>query len=202
MADTRITAGRIRRALYQISDAWDDTLEPARRIIESHALTPPTNPPLPISADVLDKRRTAHIRLAYWARLVIQGQKLHLLAGVDVAALAAFLIIHCDWLADHPSSAAAVRDLEDSATDLGAIAADNAPHRFNVGHCPTVACVGVLRVVLRADDDLLPSALTCTVNPEHTWPAGAWRVLDRIINGGPVRHEGAARRLVAVLART
>jgi len=195
-----VLAGRIRKALYEISDAWDDTLEPARRVTGSHAMGSIVNPPLPIDADVLDKRACAHERLAYWARVVITGRKLHRLVAVDVAALCAFLLIHVDWLAGYPK---AVAELEGSAADLGVIAADNAPHRFRVGACPGVTkaglpCPGVVKATVRADDDLLPSMLRCSGVPAHEWPAGQWRVLERRLH----MDEGAARRLVVVIART
>lgn len=195
MADPRVLAGRIRRALYQISDAWDDTLEPARREVGSHAAGSLVNPPLPIAADVLDKRRTAHVRLAGWSRVVITGRKLHRLPTVDVPALCAFLIVHCDWLAGSEFGTVATNQLEASSADLGVIAADNAPHRFRVGSCPGTGadglpCPGVVKATVRADDDLLPSVLACDAVLPHSWPAGEWRVLERRLH----RDAGAARR--------
>jgi len=199
MTDTRITAGRIRRALYQISDAWDDTLEPARRSAGSHAMTSLVNPPLPIPADVLDKRAKAHERLAWWSLMVIRGRNLTHLVAVDVAALTTFLLIHVDWLADQPG---ALTDLEGCAADLTQIAADNAPHRFKVGKCPGsnngLPCPGTVKATVRADDDLLPSSLTCDATPSHSWPSGEWRTLNRRLH----MDAGAARRLLAVIART
>jgi hypothetical protein len=195
MIDTKTQAGRIRKALYQITDAWDDTLEPARRATGSHASSSFVNPPLPVPADVLDKRRTAHTRLAYWARLVIAGRKMRRLPAVDVPALAAFLLVHCDWLAE--SYPKAVNELESSAADLGMIAADNAPRRFRVGACPGTnqgqPCPGVVGAIVRADDDLLPSQLACDALVPHSWPAGEWRVLERRLH----RDEVAAKRLTA-----
>lgn len=193
-----MTAARLRTALTGIADAWDDTLEPARRDVESHALTSMVNPPLPISAGILDTRRTAHIRLAGWSRAVIAGRKLHLLAAMDVPALCAFLLIHVDYMATATWNARCVADLESSASDLGVIAAQNAPHRFQVGHCPgsTTAgarCPGMVKATVRADDDLLPSQLTCNATPPHSWPAGEWRVLNRRMHA----QAGLARRLTA-----
>lgn len=196
MSDARTSAGRIRAALYGISDAWDDTLEPARRGNGSHVLLSLVNPPLPISADVLDKRAKAHERLAYWALVVISGRKLHHLVAVDVPVLTAFLLIHCDWLAAYPRC---LSELEGSAGDLGVIAADNAPRHQDVGRCPGTTngtpCPGMVKATIRRDDDLLPSELTCTGTPSHSWPAGEWRVLERRLH----MDAGAARRLAAAI---
>lgn len=187
-----VLAGRIRRALYEISDAWDDTLEPARRAAGSHVLTSMVNPPLPISADVLDKRAKAHERLAWWALQVIHGRHLHRLVAIDVHALCAFLLIHVDWLADYPR---ALADLEGSAADLGAIAADNAPRHQTVGHCPGTnngrPCVGIVVATIRRDDNKLPSEMACDATPRHAWPASEWRTLNRRLHADA----GAARRL-------
>lgn len=191
-----MTAARIRTALAGIRDAWDDTLEPARRATGSHVLTSMVNPPLPVDADVLDKRAKAHERLAYWARMVITGRRLHRLVAVDVAALCTFLLIHADWLAGFPR---ALAELEGSASELGAIAADNAPRCQDVGPCPGTTngrpCPGMVKATIRRDDDLLPSLLVCSGTPAHEWPAGEWRVLERRLH----MNTGAARRLAAAI---
>jgi hypothetical protein len=191
-----MSAVRIRVALEMIKDAWDDTLEPARRAAGSHVLTSMVDPPLPISADVLDKRAKVHTRLASWSRLVITGRKLHRLPAADVESLCGFLLIHTDWLAGYPK---AVADLEGSAADLGVIAAQNAPRHQDVGPCPGTTngmpCPGVVNAILRRDDDMLPSKLTCSGVPSHSWPAGEWRVLERRLH----MNERAARRLAAAI---
>jgi len=190
------TASRIHNALETIRKDWDDTLEPARRGQESHALSSLVNPPLPISAATLDTRAKAHERLAWWALMVIRGRHLHHLVDIDVKALCAFLLIHTDWLADYPK---ALADLETSATDLGAIAAQNQPRHQDVGPCPgttnNLPCPGTVKATIRRDDDLLPSELACDATPRHAWPAGEWRVLERRLH----MNAGAARRLAAAI---
>jgi len=152
------------------------------------------NPPLPVSADVLDKRAKAHERLAWWALQVIRGRKLHRLVAIDVHALCGFLLIHVDWLADYPR---ALADLEGSAAELGVIAADNAPRHQDVGACPGstngLPCPGVVKATIRRDDDLLPSELVCSGAPSHSWPAGEWKTLNRRLHADA----SAARRLTA-----
>jgi hypothetical protein len=187
-------AGRIHTALADIRDAWDDTLEPARRAAGSHVLMSMVNPPLPVSADVLDKRAKAHERLAWWSLQVIRGRKLHLLVAIDVKALTVFLQIHAAWLADFPK---ALSDLEGSAAELGVIAAQSQPRSQEVGSCPGTTdgrpCFGTVTATVRRDDDSLPSKLVCSGHPSHEWPAGEWRTLNRRLHANAKE----ARRLTA-----
>ena len=107
-----------------------------------------------------------------------------------------YLDKHAAYLAAHKWALKALDELENSATDLAQIAADNAPHKFKIGPCPGLDCTGTLRVVLRRDDDLLPSELACNGQPAHTWPAGEWRMLERRLH----MNAGAARRLAVAIA--
>ncbi|MEP7194602.1 MAG: hypothetical protein ABI903_17275 [Actinomycetota bacterium] len=192
----RSPAGRIRTALTGINAAWSATLNPARRASGSHAMTSLVNPPLPIPASVLDDRAKAHDVLAHWSLTVMRGRRLHRVGAAGVPALCGFLWIHAAWLADYPK---ALADLESSAAALGQIAADNAPHRFKVGNCPgttnDLPCPGAVKATVRADDDLLPSVLTCSGTPVHSWPAGEWRILERRLH----MDEAAARRLALAI---
>jgi hypothetical protein len=188
---------RLRVALDGILAAWDDTLEPARRATESHAVTRLANPPLPVPANVLDKRATAHEHLAYWSRMVINSQHLHLLPAIDVPTLCAFLTIHVDTLVAWPK---ALTELEKSARDLGAIAADSVPRRQVVGPCTGSTtngqpCPGTITATIRRDEDLLPSELRCDATPRHAFPAGEWRAMERRLH----MNESAARRLAAAI---
>ena len=195
LSTTDVLAGRIRKALYGITDNFDSCLDPASRAPGSHARAG-VFPPLPINADILDKRALACARLRVWSALVMVGRRLQHLAADDACTMAAFLLIHVDWLAAQDAGPQVASQLEASAADLGQVAADNAPHRFGVGRCPgygtsergeRVPCTGVLRVVLRRDDDLLPSVLACTLDPAHTWAAGQWRILGDQIHASRVR---------------
>jgi len=188
------TASRIRNALETIRRDYDDTLEPVRRGQESHALSSLVNPPLPIPAGVLDIRAKAHERLAWWALQVIRGRHLHRLVAVDVHALTAFLLVHVDWLSAYPR---ALADLESSADKLGEIAAQNAPRHQDVGPCPGTTngkpCMGMVTATVYRDDDLLPSNLTCSGTPSHSWPSGEWKTLSRRLHSDAAE----ARRLTA-----
>jgi hypothetical protein len=200
MSDTHDLAHQIREALTTIETTYIETLEPARRAAATH--TPNTTPQLPLSAAILDIRAATHERLSYWAQLIQRSQHLHQLPDVSVPALTSFLYVHAEHLAEHRWGLKALDELGNSATALAQIAADNAPRRFQVGPCPGTMngnpCPGIIRATLRADDDLLPSELRCNAETPHAWSSSEWRMLERRLHF----NAGAARRLLAVLART
>ena len=190
-----ILTHQLRAALTTIDNTYDNTIEPVRRAIGAHVTMNSAHPPLPLAAAILDTRAAAHERVAYWAQLVQRGQHLTGLPAVDLHTLTAYLDKHAAYLAAHKWALKALDELENSATDLAQIAADNAPHKFKIGPCPGLDCTGTLRVVLRRDDDLLPSELACNGEPAHTWPAGEWRMLERRLH----MNAGAARRLMSTI---
>lgn len=194
---------RLRTALTSISQSYDDTLEPARRLIETHATTTLTNPPLPVSAVILDARNTTCTTLDRWYIHVRSTRRLKIgIERWDVPALVAFLHTHAAWLAESPDGARATAQLEGCARTLTEIAQDNAPRRFKVGKCPGTTngqpCPGTVRATVRSDDDLLPSELACDATPMHAWPSGEWRVLQRRLQRSPA----TASRLTATRSAT
>ena len=180
---------RILKALKTILDNYDATLEPVRRAPGAQ-VKGSKEPPLPISVHVLDIRAMTCSRLASWSLLVIDERDLHTehLSGLDVFAMADLLTRHAEWLGKHEAGTVAAEELEASARDLAGIALDNRPRRFTVGLCPEhgtselgerVPCEGELRVVLRRDDELMPSELRCSLDGEHRWSAREWMFLGR-----------------------
>jgi len=135
MSEPHVRAGRIRRALFDIREHYQDTLTPVRRASGSHA-TAAAFAPMPISANILDVRAMACSRLSGWVLVVLDDQDLHTnFYGTDVVALTGFLDKHADWLAVHEAASDVIAELEASAADLSGIVLDNLPHRFKVGAC-------------------------------------------------------------------
>lgn len=101
-----------------------------------------------------------------------------------VAAMAEFIIKHSVWLAGN-------LDIAGDASDEFADLAHGAPwrtaypsgaRRFRVGPCLIAECTGDIVAVLRDTDQLLPSALSCDVDPGHTWTASSWREIGRALH--------------------
>ena len=150
----------IRRALGSILKHWDDTLEPVRRAPGSHVQTS-GDAPLPISADVLDKRAMCCSRMAGWCLVVIEDRDLHTehLSGLDVFGMADLLTRHAAWLGEHEAAADVVAELEASARDIEGIAAPLRREWMSLGMCPLVVegegepepCMGTIRAYPDAD---------------------------------------------------
>ena len=153
-------AGQIRKALTTITTHWDDTLEPVRRAPGSHVKAS-KEPPLPISAHVLDVRAMCCSRLASWSLLVIEERDLHTerLSGLDVMAMADLLTRHADWLGSHEAGPLAVEELGTSAQELTNIAAPAGKDWMSLGTCPLVTevegeptgCTGTIRAYPEVD---------------------------------------------------
>lgn len=113
----------------------------------------------------------------------------------DVPALLAFLGAHVEWLADHDGQKAA-DDLHHISTGLEQIVRQTRPSRVIVGPCPEPDCRGTMTATVRKGDDLLPSAIRCSVAPrDHVWEPHDWPALGRRT---PFKPAGVARLLAAV----
>jgi hypothetical protein len=132
--------------------------------------------------------------LASWCLLVAEER------GVGtpddtVDAMAAYVALHAVWLSAHPAAG----DCADEFADLAhgapwAIAYPSGARRFPIGPCLIAECTGQIVAVLRDTDQLLPSALTCDADKEHTWTAAQWREIGRALHPGglPGRYVTAA----------
>lgn len=193
--------GNIRRDLYAISDHYDSALEPARRAAGSQVKAS-KEPPLPISAHILDVRMEAARDLAYWAQFLldevrdVNGNPLqHGPRSTDVDVLVPFVVTWVDWL---------IQFMPDDAENLGIDAAKHAKalrgvvggfgsRKFPIGPCiehgtsdmgERIPCPGQMTALLRQTDELLPSEIYCTTDAEHRWAASDWlRLGRRIIDG-------------------
>jgi len=175
-------ARQIRKALLKITEHYDDTLDPARRAPGSHVKTS-KDAPLPISADILDKRMQCRTRLAKWCWVVIRDRDLHTenLSVWDVPGMCDLLQRHSDWLSETEDGPLALWELEASARDLRGIAV---PHRrdwMSLGICPltvevvvevdgkdtleVVGCAGTIRAYPEAD----PYCDSCGVTAVVSW---------------------------------
>lgn len=174
MSDAFELAGQIRKALTTITKHWNDTLEPVRRAPGSHVKTSKT-PPLPISADILDKRAMCRSRMAGWCLVVIDDRDLHTerLSGLDIFAMSDLLTRHADWLGSHEAAADVVDELEASARDIRGIAVPHRKDWQSLGACPLevdtedgpVICGGQVRAYPDAD----PKCQSCGIEGVTSW---------------------------------
>jgi hypothetical protein len=94
-------------------------------------------------------------------------------------ALADLIARSATWLAAHPAAGEAANELRDLVTQAHSIAYPSGTRVFEVAPCTEEGCGGMLKAVLRRTDSLLPSALVCDADENHTIPASEWLTLGR-----------------------
>lgn len=127
--------------------------------------------------------------LVSWAKLIFEERGISSPPDV-VPAVSAFVATHAVWLSAHPAAS-------DAADEMGELA-HGRPWRtaypsgarsYPVGVCPHGD--GTIHATVRDTDSLLPSVLTCDVDPEHAWTADTWRALGRKLHPGGFTHVSA-----------
>ena len=146
-------AGRIRRDLWHIVDYYDAALEPSNQSSGGSRVAASKEPPLPISAHILDTRAEAHRDLTYWTRFLLDEVRdindepiQHGPASIDVASLVPFIVTWVDWLVTNAPDDAdnLATEAEKHARALYAIVFPPRREWLPIGPCPrTVAQDGV-----------------------------------------------------------
>lgn len=190
--------GAIRRSLMSIRDNYEAALEPAKRGHGGSTVKASKEPPMPISAHILDVRLDTFHDLHYWCSFILENMR-----GANGAALATHVELTIDGMTAFVNTWAdrIVTDFPDDGQNLGKEVAKHARNlsgivqetgvrKFPIGGCPEhgtsdmgerIPCPGELRAMLRKDDDLLPSEVACSVDEEHRWAAREWMQLGRRI---------------------
>jgi len=190
----------IRKDLTTIAGYWPLMLDLPRAPGGEHVDTTPGAPP-PVPIGVLSLRRETTYRLGGWAYLIHTERKLAIsLDLMNVEAVATFIDIHADWLAQHRRGPLAATQIARLATDSTEMIEQTQPHRVLVGNCPD--CSGHLIAIMRTSDAVLPCEVRCNRNPTHTWTPSQWRGLGARVNSRTMHYEQAASRLVAILAKS
>ena len=195
---------KIAAHLRTIRRAWPDMLPTGPRTGQRERVhsTREPSPPAPIA--VLSLRREVCEVLASWVRLVLEdaldvngGTMVVHLDGRDAEALAGWLVVWADWLGEHEAARIALDELGMMARLCEDVVTQRRVRRFRVGPCidfmhdrngepilndgRLVSCTGKLFALIRSEDDLLPSVLTCTADPAHAYTASEWRRLGERI---------------------
>jgi alkanesulfonate monooxygenase SsuD/methylene tetrahydromethanopterin reductase-like flavin-dependent oxidoreductase (luciferase family) len=115
--------------------------------------------------------------------------------GDSIAEMALWLSRSADWLAAHPSAGERANEAADWLSAARNAINPDPPKRVQIGPCVVVDCPGTLTAVVRAQDSLLPSAITCSWwelladegraqvvedgGEVHVWTPSAWHSLGR-----------------------
>lgn len=131
---------RVRSDLWGITSLWDEMLVPS--IVGGRPrVNASKEPPLPISAHILDVRRDVTTTLAFWAKVIHDERELNGYVDLgDVFATARLIETHVAWALDHGDLPGFADDVARLASDVRGIARPERKSRVRVGRCPvTVA---------------------------------------------------------------
>ena len=152
MSDNYELVGSIRRACNDIADHYEGALDGPRRGGSVGGGSGSKEPPLPVSAHILDVRRDTHTDLAHWARVVYElvrngeggqiSQRITDDEQQQPMALAAFIGHWAQGLADADQGEAELcaEELRGHADKLRRLALPDRRDWMPIGDCPvTVA---------------------------------------------------------------
>lgn len=140
------------------------------------------DPGLKINLAAVNARMEIRHILASWTTLIAEIRGVTLPAD-DTTSLGAFVARHAVWLAAQPTAADVSTELRELVHEAYPIAYPSGVRVFDVAPCPGDGCPGTLRAILRTSDALLPAAIVCSVDADHTWSADRWLTLGRQIRG-------------------
>ncbi|MFD6028514.1 hypothetical protein [Streptomyces griseoluteus] len=134
--------------------------------------------PPPVSDAALEARHDAVVRLASWARLVLDETG----AGQPppertVPALAAFLGRHVGLLAAHPAAGPAADEIARVATALRSVVAPPRPDLVPLGRCVEPGCEAEVTLPERGGEDLVLRGPMCGAG--HVLTPRQWLLLNR-----------------------
>ena len=138
---------------------------------------------LPIDSTVADHRKDIVGKLASWAVTVAEKRGIHTPASPRPSGTATWLLVHLRWMAAQPWIDEFVRELTELHSRTRSLLDPTGRRRVDVGACVEPECDGRLTAMLAPVDDLLPSAITCDRDAEHTWAPGTWLSLGRKLHG-------------------
>lgn len=151
---------------------------------------------MPFNAAAADVRAKILAVLGSWSGMVVEQR------GVSAPrrtadALAGFLALHTDWIAAHAAAGDATEEVAQLVRFARRVAYPDSVRRVPVGECVDGECTGELIAMLHSADPLLPTEITCDVDPRHTWPAYRWIQLSKRLKVAPASATPVARWLSA-----
>lgn len=161
-------------------------------------------PGLSVRDAVVEHRATIRHTLVSWTLLVTEERGISLpwywrilplpegvqgphnrLRTVDhrTEALGKLLADHARWIAQQPFAGKAAGELRELVRNGRSLRQPSGTRVVQIGPCPQSGedgdCPGTLRAMLRREASLLPSAVTCDANEEHSWDSTQWTKLGR-----------------------
>lgn len=199
MSDPYVTAGKIRRALRDITEHYDAAGDPPKITDDSDPRGGDQARP-PTDVHAIDCRAETIRHVSFWVQFILDevqdGKITTKVRGSDLQEMATFVDRWALALAEeHPNEAsghkeACREELERDARRLKAVAHGTRTRSIEVGPCPEVIideeaeefrrCEGTVVAHLTErdpdaeDDGLLPQNLTCSLDQGHSWQPWQW----------------------------
>lgn len=141
--------------------------------------------------DAVVKARSDMLRiLASWAGMVVDERGVTGPDQREIRHLAVFLTSHVDWLAAQTTAAALADEIAGLAKSARESINPNTMTRMELGPCAQSGCGQTVHAVVRAEDELLPTQVSCQAG--HVWPPHQWLLLGRRIEQAKRRHQAGA----------
>lgn len=149
---------------------------------KSEPVTHRRDPGLVLNDHALQARIAIRQQLTAQIRMVKDERNLTTWPQETIPAMATWLLPHVNWLAAHEAADTWANEWSDLHRQARRAAHPSGIRRFDLFPCIETECPGILTVILRPHDDLLPSEITCDHNPEHIWSSSKWMALGRRIH--------------------
>lgn len=133
--------------------------------------------PPPVSDAALEARHDAVVRLASWARLVLDETGAGRPPERTVPALAAFLGRHVGVLAAHPAAGPAADEIARTASALRLVVAPPKPGLVPLGRCVEPGCEAEVTLPERGGENLVLRGPMCGAG--HVLTPRQWLLLNR-----------------------
>ncbi|MFB7056267.1 hypothetical protein ACFCXT_24495 [Streptomyces vinaceus] len=135
--------------------------------------------------------------LASWSGVVVGLGETAVVPERKVGPLAAFLIRHLDLLAAHPAAADLAEEVKALTADARKVIGPAAVRQVALGSCPYPGCADVVEARMGGGQET-GGEVRCRSG--HSWPAGAWLELRRLLSAGAPAPAPRGRMLPTRLA--
>jgi hypothetical protein len=154
---------------------------------------------LPIDPPVAEHRSDLRGKLASWSVMIAEEREISPPASGDPSRTATWLLVHLRWACAQPWVDEFAAELRAVRGRSLALLYPTGRRRVEVGVCVEPDCGGLLTATIAPVDDLLPSEITCSADPAHSWEASRWVALGRRIFGAAGVNDAGATRLAGAV---
>lgn len=158
------------------------------------------HPSLVLNDAVVEVRLTIRNTLVGWGRLIheergvslpwrweirrlplgLEGPANRVESPVETtAALGRYVEAHGRWLASHGAAGECADEMAELVRAARRVQGGSGTRVIEIGPCPMPDCAGMLRALLRRENSLMPSSVSCDTDPGHEWTSADWMALGR-----------------------